>query len=272
MGKIKKTFEYFLKTMLPLLLIACSLNLIDKHWNLASTYFRSGQYKRALSEYDKVLKLNPSFDKEINALRQKAIILHKHLRRYQEAIDVYFQLAKKSRLDQEIVSSLRQIAEIYAFNLGNYPEANKVFLEIVNKYDYEFRSADKFIQDWAAMLYESGQFRDAAKKIAEFRNYFPGHDDTPRSYLEEARAYLAAQEVEEAKKIFLKIVELFVGDSANADLLAEAYFGLGNVHEDRDELKKSLEYFEKSLEFYPNREVVELKIRGLKRRLEQRPE
>lgn len=249
------------------LLVACGPSLVERHMNLAEQYLRQGHYVKAIEEYTRVANFSKSDPLAIRAHENIANIYRTHLREPQRAVRSYRGIVMMTTDPVKKKDAMMSIASIYLDDLNNPMQASLEYQFIYEKLPLTQDETGKLLLLWADSLTEASQFMAAVARYREFIVKFPEHTDIMKARIGLGQGLLAASEIDEAEKVFKQIAdELSVTDKKRA-VLGEAYYGLGNVFEYREDFNKALEAYGKSLEWYPNRDVVEMKIRGLRQRL-----
>lgn len=251
-------------------LVACSVNLKEKHWRLAEQYLKQDQLQRAIDEYTKVIHYGPKDEMAQKAIRQIARIYEEYIKNYPKAIESYQQLkASSDNEDVKLMASWR-IAKIYQLKLNSLEKAGDEYKELYELIASKRREGPEILLEWAQTLIDAGKFEEAIIRYKEFRKKYPGHKHGPKVYLYEGQGFLSLRDGEEAQKVFNEIINLFSHKQGFEVLVSEAFFGLGESLEIKDELKRAVSAFEKARGAYPNPNVLELKIERVQQRIKQR--
>jgi tetratricopeptide (TPR) repeat protein len=145
------------------------LNLGDLLLTLAETQTdpeRGASFERAVSEYDKVLKKQPN---SIEAVNNKAWILHAYLRQTRQALGLVLSLQKRvnpAALPGEFYDTLGSIQE----SVGKTREAEQSYLTGLNKAPEHPVLNFHFGKMIAADSSQKGKARTYLKKALEFRD------------------------------------------------------------------------------------------------------
>jgi len=255
------------------LLVACSINVAEKHWKQAEEFSRQGQHLRAIEEYTKVVNFGQRNPVAIRAQIEIARIYEQYIKNYPMAIRAYRDVYRRSEDRGTKLDSRAAVARIYTDHSElpqNLSFAIQEYEALFNEGGSQEKDAPDWWLAWAKALSESGKFQDAAGKYHEFRTQFPGHREGPRSLLEEGQAHLADRSPEKAIEVFREIITKFSSRPEYTSLVAEAYYGLGNGFEASDQLDSALESYRQGLTTYPNRKVIELKIERVEKRRKER--
>lgn len=249
------------------LLVSCGPSLVERQMNLAEQYLRQGHYEKAIEEYTRVTNLSKADSIAIKAHENIANIYRTHLRQPQRAIRSYRGIVLMTTDPVKKKDAELAIASIYNDDLNNAAQAAIEYQYIYEKLPLTQDETAKVLLLWSEALTDSSQFMPAVVRYREFIVKFPQHADLMKARIGLGQSLLAANQIDEAEKVFKELVEALSNSDQKRGLLGEAYYCLGNVYEYREDFNKALEAYGKSLEWYPNREVVEMKIRGLRSRL-----
>lgn len=259
-------FRAALSSLLFFSLLACTLNLPEKHFKLGEEYLLQGQFQRSAEEYSKVVELVPEDRMSLTALDRIADIQRTKLKNPKAAIEASrkkFQLATEAEAK---ISALRMIASIYREDLEDPKKAAEEYQRIHEEFGAEAKQADVLLLEFAEVLREAQLYNEAATRYQDFLNRFPGHQEGPRVLLSMGLSLLSADNLTQSEEILKKVLSQFDGRPEFGSLVAEANFGLGNVYEEKDDLDKAIEFYKIASGAYPNPAVVDLKIKALEKR------
>ncbi len=249
------------------LLAACGPSLVERHMNLAEQYLRQGHYGKSIEEYTRVANFSKSDPLAIKAHENIANIYRTHLREPQRAVRSYRGIVMMTSDPVKKKDAMMAIASIYIDDINNPAQASTEYQYVYEKLPLTQDETAKILLLWAESLTEASQFMPAVVRYREFILKFPEHNDIMKARIGLGQGLLAANEIDEAEKVFKEIIDVLSNTDKKRASLGEAYYGLGNVFEYREDFNRALEAYGKSLEWYPNRDVVEMKIRGLRQRL-----
>ncbi|HVJ63675.1 MAG TPA: tetratricopeptide repeat protein [Bdellovibrionota bacterium] len=247
-------------------LSACGPSIVERHMNLAEQYLRQGHYTKAIEEYTRVANFAKSDPLAIRAHENIASIYRTHLREPQRAVRSYRGIVMMTSDTVKKKDAMLAIASIYIDDLNNPTQGASEYQYVYEKLPLTQDETAKILLLWADALTEASQFMAAVARYREFIVKFPEHVDIMKARIGLGQGLLAANEIDEAEKGFKEIIDVLSNTDKKRASLGEAYYGLGNVFEYREDFNKALEAYGKSLEWYPNRDVVEMKIRGLRQR------
>ena len=260
----------FLGLLLSSAIFACAIGVSEKHMQLAEEFVRQGKFLSAIEEYSRVVNYGGRSVLAINAQKQIALVYEQYLKDFPRAIRAYRDAYQRSSDKRVKMEARWAIAKIYADRLENPVAAAEEF-EALYKDEAKFeKEGAEILLSWAKALMDCSRFNEAANVLVEFRKNYPGHKAGPRALLQEGQARLADRRPEPAKDNFQEIINRFSGQEGYNSLVSEAYYGLGNTFEMKDQLDAALTAFRQSLAMYPNRAVVELKIQRVEKRKKER--
>lgn len=262
-NKIEKIISVFFL----LFINSCGPSLVEKHMSLAEQYLRQGQYIKAIEEYTRVTNYSKSDPVAIKAHENIANIYRTHLRDPQRAVRAYRGVVLMTSDNVKKKDAMMSIASVYIEDINNPAQAAVEYQQIYEKLPLTQDEIAKVLILWAESLTEASQFLSAIERYKEFILKFPDHEQIVKARIGLGQGLLAANNIDEAENVFKEIVSVLSNSNEKRSSLGEAYYGLGNVYEYREDYNKALEAYGKSIEWYPNRDVVEMKIRGLRQRL-----
>lgn len=252
------------------MIMACTLGLAEKHMTLGEEYLKQGQYLRAVEEYSRVVNFDQRSELAAKAQLQIAKIYENNLKDYPRAIRGYRDLYLRAEENHSKLEARVSIAKIYEEKLQQPQLASKEYEEIFKEFGYKEHNSPELMLSLAQSYKDQGKYQEAGDLYKKFQEMFPSHKEVPRAIIEEGQSRVANNQYEEAKKSFEALIKLVEGKTNASHFEAEAYYGLGNVYEMQEKIDEALESYNKALDIYPNRRVVELKIERVKERRNKR--
>jgi tetratricopeptide (TPR) repeat protein len=157
---IKSKFVVSIALLIPLLIISCTKrdkDLTNKesaeiHFNMGNEYFRMGDDKKALKEWEKAWELHPGNTRYLNNIA--TAIYHQGKR--EEAVKLW----------QELLSSPPSTVEAtYALiNIGNYYKDKKEFSKAMEYYEKAIKQSPNYFMSYyniGIVCYEMGDMDKA---------------------------------------------------------------------------------------------------------------
>ncbi len=255
---------------LALWLGACSVNVNEKHWNLAEQYAQQGQFLRAIEEYTRVVNFGQKSPLAIRAQMSIAQIYDEQLKDYPRAIRAWRDVLRRSDDSGVKIQSRIAVAQIYMNRMENPLAAAEEYSIVLKENPDIGADGPKILLSLARALLDASRYSDAAEKFKLFLANYPGHQENARVLYELGRAYLSGGKLLLAKTTFQELIAKLEGRPGQSSLVAEAYFGLGETYESMEDMKMALEAYKQSLATYPNKEVIELKIDRISKRAQEK--
>ena len=250
------------------------------NFNRGLTYYGQGKYEEAINCYDRVLKINPEYEK---ALYEKARVLEKQ-KKYEEAIKCFVMALKinphntsaredgnrlSDNLDwykkgmelnsrkqyKEAIEYFNKTLEINPFHINSLM-AEEWSFENLNKYEDAISCLDKilnidpeYIEALNAkgiILCKEGKYEEAIKYYDKALEINPEYAFT---WFNKGLVYYNQYKYEDALKCFDKALEFYP-----EDIPAWHYKGLCLFEQGKDE--EAIKFFDKALELDPENKYI----------------
>jgi tetratricopeptide (TPR) repeat protein len=221
-----------------------------------------GEFREAVTEFDKVMKRSPRSLASIRAARESAKIYLYELKNYDRTIEVLKFLILYSNNSEERWKSQSQIAQIYFDNLAWYDKAlieyNKLLAGHLSK-EEQIRVRLAIARSY----YYLGQFLQSSNEASQILvEQGVSEDQAFDVYLLQANIYLSLKNHFDAAKALERILQRFPDKSKKENVginLALCYEEMG-VH------TEALRVLESLKSYYEPKEYVELRIRKIRER------
>ncbi len=224
----------FLSTLIITSFTACDKLKItnlkaNKHFKTGNKFYTEEKYKRAITEYEAALQLNPELKSAFYYLGSSYIMVYKpgddseKNKEYGTKAVEYLQKALELNPDnKDILQALGDIND----KLGNFEEAEKYYLQV-----QKFTSNDPASYYNLAGFYNNNGKYD--KAIEMFEERIKLDPSNPEGYLYLADFFQNKRKWDDAIKNhelrITKISEANLDEKEKNDILAEAYYRLGVV-------------------------------------------
>lgn len=275
---IKKTVFAAIAASMLLGFSGCTSQNPRDRFMLAEKLWQEKNYPAAVAEYEKVIQKDPSsrigMQAGFRAAMTQTLFLNEHLsalRKLNRIID--------ADVDPEFTyEAYRQIGEILFSKLEQYEQAIAHYERMIELYPKDPNQAE-YIYRIGKSQFHMLHFDDAMKTFKIAVDKYPGTEWAKRSRFEmgvsqqtkghqlQAKETRAAQDAfRQAVKQFEEFIKLFPEDP----LALEARFEIGSCFEELDQIDAAYKAFEEIREKYPNRTVVELKLKRIHDRKNQK--
>jgi tetratricopeptide (TPR) repeat protein len=249
-----------------MLVSGCSNSLAGRY-KRANDLFEEKDYEKAVEEFLKLARLAPADTIGLAALRKAGDTYYLYLKKYEHALRAYYLYVERSENPVEAFKVQEQIAEIFFLHLEDWQNAiveydklimNKGFGQVIDR--FQFRVAQSY--------QNLGQFEQSVIEFDEFLTDYPNSELLARAWFESAVSCHQQKKYDDALKRYKKVLEIANGQS----IATEAQFGIANVYEDKEDLNTAINMYRELMDLYPNRAVIEMKLKGAtkRRRLRKR--
>lgn len=247
---------------------SCSSKTSTKHYVLAEKLWQEGRYAAAVTEYEKVTRLDPGGKLGLQSVFRAAMTQMLFTQQYNEAIEkfqLYIRLAEPS---QNVFEAKKQIAEIYYSKLQDYDQAIKQIKYIektetppVNEtIELKFRVAKSF--------FYLKKFDFAIQELNELISGYKNSHIEERALFEKAQTLTtwASQKTEMYTKAHEALNE-FLKKYPKSDNQVEALFLKASALEEQEKLDQALEIYESIKQTYASPKVILIKLTRIQERL-----
>lgn len=255
--------------MLSLVALPCtacfsaSNDLFDRAENARA----AGDYANALSTYQKIIDRDPSAPSAHRAylLMGDVYLLGTH--NISQAQRVYEDLARRGKGSEEGFQARRRLAEM-ARNRRDFRQAIVEYQRLLQDYPGRDEAVDfqNAIADCYFTLSDFNQARlEYETVLTRFAKQAKNREILPRAAFQVAESYFMENSCREALSAYERLQKRFPKSAYDV----RAQFGIANCEEEIGNHGKALKLYAEVLPRYPNPEVVQLKIKNLKQRMEK---
>ncbi len=245
---------------------------------LAERLWQEKNYSAAVAEYEKVTQKDPSSELGIKAALRAAmtqtLFLNENLGALRK-LNRIIELNRESPLAHE---AYKQIGEILFLRLEQYEQAIQHYERMIELYP-EDPSKDEYTYRIGKAQFHLLHFEDSIRTFRIVVDKYHGSEWAKRArfeigvseqtkghQLQQKEARLANDSFREAVKEFTAFSQTYPTDP----LTLEAKFEIGNCYEEMDQVDAAYKAFEEIRALYPNRTVVEMKLRRISERRNQK--
>lgn len=278
---MKARSESFLLPVLSFALVfssACTSQNPRDRFLLAEKLWQEKKYSAAVSEYEKVTQKDPSSDLGIKAALRAATTQTLFLNEHLSALRKLNRIIETNRESPLAHDAHKQIGEILFQRLEQYEQAIQHYERMLDLYP-EDPSKDEYTYRIGKAQFHLLRFEDSIRTFRIVVEKYRGSEWAKRArfeigvseqtkghQLQQKEAKLAAEAFRGATKEFSEFIRTYPNDP----LVLEAKFEIGNCFEEMDQVDAAYKSFEEIRDLYPNRSVVELKLRRIAERRNQK--
>lgn len=257
------TFTYtFTFIFLCLLLIACDKSG-GEAYKKGEELWEAERYREALIQYEKVVSKDPEGHLATDALYQIGNIYYLNLRDYPKAIDSYRKLVETSPGSPFSPDAQRRIAEIYREKFGDLKGAVSEYQRFVKVFPKEADRARYRMAECHILLKEFDKAREQYENILKETPDIDYKDDV---LYQIANSYYLEGKTGEAKKGFEELVEKF----PETRFMVDARFVIALAFEEEGNVQEALNRLTQLKGTYHDQKVLDLRIRGIQDRMEEK--
>lgn len=228
----------------------------DKLWE-------EGKYSEALEKYREVASKDPQGRLAADALYQMGNVYSLNLKDYQKAVAAYRRLVSTSPKSPFSPDAQKKIAEIYRDKYGDLKGAISEYQRFVDLYPKE---ADRALFQMAQCHIIMRDFGKAREEFERILKDTPDIDYRDEVYYQIANSYYLEGTTDKARQGFEDLQKRF----PDSKFATDARFGIALSYEETGDLQEALDRLIQLKGVYPNQSVLELRITGIKERIEAR--
>lgn len=231
----------------------------------AEKKWEEAEYSQAVELYESLVEEYPHDPLADRAQYQAGSIYYLFLLKEREAIQTFRGLIRRNPSSRWSVKAQGLLGEIYEKRLGDFRQALVEYQRLINLAPGG-EEADKAQLAAARCYFRLGDFRQARE---EYQIHLENYPDSPRR--DRALAGVAnCYYVRRAYPQAIRYYRMVASESSDAQMLAEAGFGIASSLEESGNLEEALEEFEKLRESYPNPELVLQRLDRIRARIQQK--
>jgi tetratricopeptide (TPR) repeat protein len=274
---LKTSAGIFLALVFFVLSSCTSQNPRDR-FLLAERLWQEKNYSAAVTEYEKVVQKDPSSDLGIEAAFRAATTQTLFLNEHLGALKKLNRIVEVSRDHRLAHPAYKLIGEILFAKLEQYELAFQIYDKMLQFYPND-PEKDVYAYRIGKAQFHLLRFDDSIKTFRVVVDRYPGTESAKLAWFaigvsEQTKGHqqqskeprLAQDSFKQAVKDYTDFIRLYPADP----LVLDAKFEIGNSLEELDQVDAAYEKFEEILEKYPNRTVVELKLKRIRDRKSQK--
>ncbi len=245
---------------------------------LAEKLWQEKNYVAAVGEYEKVVQKDPSSDTGIEAAYRAATTQTLFLNEHIGALRKLNRLIEVNRDHRLAHGANRLIGEILFTKLEQYEQAIQHYEKMLISYPTD-PSRDEYTYRIGKAQFHLLKFDDSIRTFRLVTEKYSGTESAKLALFSigvsnQTKGHqLQSKEVKLAQEAFKRAVtdyEEFIKKFPTDPLRLDAKFEIGNCLEELENVDAAYEAFESILAEYPNRSVVEMKLRRIRERKKQK--
>ncbi len=246
-------------------LAGCQIQAGRQEFALAERMSQEHKYEAAVATYDKVIENDPKSPLGQQSLFRAATINYLYLGNYAEAAKEYRRFTFLSQDARAVYEAEKNIGEIYFSKTEEYKKAIEQYQRLLGNYP-DSQERDLFRFRIAKSYYQVLSFSEAIEQYRQLLKDFPKSALREETLYQIGNTYFTKGDYPAAHEAFEEVIIQF----PSGRLKTFALFGVGNCFEEQDQLEEALRMYTKLREQYPNKEVIDLKIKRVRERFQRR--
>lgn len=255
-------FFILLALFLTISLAACNRSG-EAEYLKGEKLWEEGKYVEALAQYEKVVEHDPKGRWAVDALYQTGNIYLLNLKDYKKAVMAYRMLVDANPKSPFSPDAQKKIAEIHRDKFGDIKGAVREYKRFVTLYPKE---ADKALLQIAHCYMLIREFDGAREALGQILKDAPEIDYKDEVYYQTANSFYLEGKTGEARKWFDELLKTF----PESKFAPDAKLGIALAYEEAGDLQEALNRLIQLKGAYPNQTVLELRIAGIRERIEAR--
>lgn len=256
--------------ILLFLAMGCSSNSSTKHYVLAEKLWSEGNYSAAVTEYEKVFRLDPAGKLGLQALFRAGMTQSLFTHQYPEAIDKFQNYVRAAESGPSVKDAKKQVAEIYYSKLQQYDQAIKQYRFILKTENMGTEAAEIQFRIAKAYYYLK-KFDSAIEEFSDLAKQWRGSEWEELAQFEKAQTLMTWASLK--NELYNKAMEalgFFIKKYPNSPYVVEAKFLIGTAYEEMEKLEPAMEMYMSIQNQYPSPKVILIKMERIKQRLEKK--
>lgn len=262
-----------IKIFILLLLLALPLSVLtgcggaDKanmSYMEAEELLGRGKFLLALDKYETVAREFEATPFAPKSLYKKALIYNRFLKDKRKAINSYYEVLSVYPKTDEAYSARLDLAAIYSA-AGDHTKAVEQYQWILDSHR-EPQKAEDYRYIIALEYFKMSDFEQAGAELKELLATAGKEDVIAKALLLRGETFYITGNITEASATFEEIISRL----PESPVAIEARFNLAKTLEDSDKEDEALAVLESLRDSYPNKDVLERSIKGVKTRMKEK--
>lgn len=223
-----------------------------------------GKFLLALDKYDAVARDFEATPFAPKSLYKKALIYNRFLKDNRKAINAYYEMLSVYPKADEAYKARLDLAAIYSA-AGDHTKAVEQYQWILDSRQEPQKTGDyRYII--ALEYFKMNDFEQAGAELKELLALAGKKEVVAKALLLRGDTFYITGNIDEARAAYEEVISR-LPDSPAA---MEASFNMAKVLEDSEKEKEALELLESLRDSYPNKDVLERTIKGVKTRMKEK--
>ncbi|MFV1950385.1 MAG: tol-pal system YbgF family protein [Nitrospinota bacterium] len=237
----------------------------ERLYTEAEDLWGKGRYIEAVKRFLQLIEGFPESPLVNDSLYRLGEIYYLNLGDGRKGIKYFYEVSRQGKKGKNSYNAQRYIAEIYDNTLNDYEQAIIEYHGLINDYD-RVDMADKDQYRIAQCYLKKGDFEQAITEFDILKEEYPDSELIPDSHYQKANALYILGRCNDAIAAYKAFLEEYPQNRYTID----AKFGIATCLEEEEKLRKALTIYEEIKEDYANKELLDMKIDRLKKRIKDK--
>jgi len=257
--------RFLLGLIVSFLLTACFFQGEEAYFREAEVHLEKGEFQKAVQAYQAYLNKYPQGASRDKAIFLKGSIFYHTLDNKSLAVLAFSQLAEDFPESQYCFQAREILARIYQNETNDYLRAAVEYRWLLNQSPDARRRAE-YQYRFAHCYFLANELDKSITALNELIAQYPDSEYLERAYDELGSAYMIINLPEQALEVFQAMLESF----PESPLKPSIEFKIGECYEVAGRLEEALAQYTKVRDIYNNRSAVDIRLEGVKSRLEKK--
>ncbi|MBI5182741.1 MAG: tetratricopeptide repeat protein [Nitrospinae bacterium] len=245
--------------------IGCHKESPEGLYTDAEDLWSKARYIEAAKRFIQLVEDFPESVLVSDSLYRLGEIYYLNLNDSQEGIKYFYEVIRQGKNGENSYNAQRYIAEIYDKTLNDYEQAIIEYHRLINDYDKD-DMADKDQYQIAQCYFKKGDFEQAIIEFDILREEYPESKLIPDSYYQKANSLYMLGRYNDAIAVYNDLLKEYPQNRYAID----ARFGIASSIEEKERFREALTIYEEIREGYGNKDLIDMKIDRLQKRINDR--
>lgn len=251
--------------LLPLfLIISCTESRQNQLIEQGDNRSLEGKYAESAEYYRKAAGLNPESKAGIKAMYKLGYVSESYLKDFPTAILNYVEFIRLSQEPVSVYEVQKRLANIYFDHNQDNEKAIAAYKKLLLLSPDSLES-DLFQFRIAQSYFRMNNFEQARIEYDQLLASHPKSEHVPRTRFEVGNSYYMEGKYDTAQEALKQVIR----NHPQHEFAIEAEYLLAQCLEQQSKLKEALQGYENLLGKYPSKQIIELRIDALKKRIKK---
>lgn len=240
-------------------------NPVEQQYRKAEDLWNRGHYEEAKDIYEKFIREYPDSELYDDAVFRLGEIHYLNLYDDKKAVYYFKFLIHSNVAGEYIFNSHKYLADIYENSLLDYDKAIIEYQRLIDIY-HTLQYDDENQSRIAYCYFKKGNYYQAIIEFDNLIERYPLSKLIEDAYYQRSNIYYIMGDCDKAKEGYNKILERF----PDSQYIMDAKLGIAECLDEEGFLSEALELLKELEDIYTDKELIRIKIRGVKKRIRRK--